>query len=108
MVKSTTANASGTGSVSFSGPGLGWRAIEVDSIQLDSASVLRPTAKLYRGPAEALGVLLATTRDGKTGAFRRGGGADRINAGETWTVVWSGATAGATLTASLTGTEVDR
>jgi hypothetical protein len=108
VVATAVANAAGTGSVTFSGPGGSWRVLEVDSIQLSSQSTARPTAVLYRGSAEALGSLLATVRDGNTGAFRRSGRSDTIAAGESWTVVWTGATPGASLTASLSGVERDR
>lgn len=108
VVKTATADAAGVARVQFAGPGGSWRTLDVDSIQLAGASAAIPTANLYRGPLDAIGVLLATVNDGNSGRFARGGGSDTIASGETWSIVWTGCTAGASMSATLSGTERDR
>lgn len=108
VVKSATADATGRAAVEFTGPGGSWRTLVVESITLSGTSTALPTARLYRGPRDSLGVLLATERDGNAGAFARTGDADTIAAGESWSIVWTGCTVGAVMSASLTGTERDR
>lgn len=108
IVKTATADAGGRAAVQFPGPGGSWRVLDVEAIQLSGDSAALPTAKLYRGSLDSIGVLLGTEHDGNAGAFLRSGQADTIAAGETWAVVWTNCTAGASMTASLTGTERDR
>jgi len=108
VVKSATAGAAGVAAVQFAGPGFGWRRLDVELIQLSGNSTTLPAAKLYRGPLDSIGVLLGSVSNGNSGRFTRSGDADAIAAGETWSIVWTGCTAGATMTATLSGTERDR
>lgn len=108
VVKTATADATGRAAVEFPGPGGSWRVLSVEAISLAGNSTTLPTARLYRGPRDSLGVLLATARDGNSGSFGQTGDSDTIAAGESWSVVWTGCTVGASMSAALSGTERDR
>lgn len=98
-----TLDAAGAGTVTFPGPPQ-WSELVVSAIALAGDSTAMPRADLYLGSPTA-GRLLATVNNGRTGAFRATGTADVIGAGESWSVRWTGGTAGAVMTATLAGVE---
>lgn len=105
--KSATVAADGTATVRFDGPGMSFDVLVVDVISLSSTSALLAAATLYRGEP-AGGRRLAYNVDGLAGAFDGGGSNDVIDSGESWSVQWTGATAGSSVTASLSGTVTRR
>jgi len=103
LAASAVANGAGVAAVIFSGPGVTYERIDIGAIQLNGASALLPTARLFRGRGSNNGTLLAIELDGNTGAFIGGGPGDALTGTDTFAVEWTGATPGAVMSAVLTG-----
>jgi hypothetical protein len=97
------ADAAGTATVRFAGPGDNFDVLAVDAISCTSDSALLPGVTIYRGEP-VVGRRLAFNPDGRSGTFRGGATSDVIPAGDLWSVQWTGATPGAACSAALTGT----
>lgn len=103
LTVSATAGPDGSAVVTFSGPGDSFDVLVVDSITTTSDSTTLPDVTLYRGDPAA-DRRLAYNPDGRSGSFRGGGSADRIGAGDSWSLRWTRCDPTATCTATITGT----
>ena len=93
------ADANGRAVMTINGPGVGY--IDVDSIALYvEPSPPVPTCDIFQGPG-SIGLPLASRRAGDKGTFR--GTNDRLQAGQSYVLVWTGCAPGAVCRAVLRG-----
>jgi hypothetical protein len=103
LSQTVAADATGTASVLFYGPGPPYTRIAVDSIALlVVGSTVIPQAAAYDGAVPTNGRVRASTRLGDHNTLI--GDNDVLFAGQTLLVQWTGATPGASCNAVLRGT----
>lgn len=102
VTSSAVAGADGYATVRIAGPGDAFDVLDVDAIVCTSDSATLPDVTLYRGDP-AGDRRIAYNPDGRSGTFRGGGAADRIGAGDTWSVRWGRCDPGAVCTVTVTG-----
>lgn len=99
ITRDATATALGTGvaTARIEGPNSAAGLWRISSMQVQSTSVLRCEAKVYRSLVSPSAVI-GQTRDGRSDSAL---GADEIRPGESIIIVWTGCTPGAVCTASM-------